>query len=149
MSASRFDRDGLKWVHIPGPGNAPEYPVDYALALLGAEPKIGAVDFLMRVPPGGHCTYHRHIGKTTTYVLEGEHHLYERDRQGVMQHERREIGVHALSPGGHSHIEGGGETGGLIFFSAQAVDGHLFDLLAPDGSVLQKVTLDDFLAALA
>jgi hypothetical protein len=66
-----------------------------------------------------------------------------------MQHERRGIGVHALSPGGHAHIEGGRETGGLIFFSAQAVDGHLFDLLAPDGGVLQKVTLDDFLAGLA
>jgi len=143
MTASAFDRSDLKWVHFSEPANAPEYPVDYALALLGVNRDVGAIDMLMKIAPHGHCTFHRHIGRTTTLVLEGEQHVYEPDTTGTMQHVARDVGGYALSPGGHKHIEGGGEKGMLLLLSLQAVEGHVFDLLDADANTVMKITIDD------
>ena len=66
-----------------------------------------------------------------------------------MHYEVRRVGGHGLSPGGHVHIEGGGSVGCIILFSLQAIDGHLFDLLDPNGAILQKVTVESLALGLS
>ena len=146
MPESRFDDSQINWVPLLGPDNPPGFPVDYSIAVLGACGETGSLDLLVKFPVGGHCTYHRHIGKTTTFVLEGEHHVFELGAEGEWKHELRRAGHHTIGPGGHRHIEGGGEVGSVVLFSMQAVDGHIFDLLDPEGNVVQKVTLDELVA---
>ena len=74
---SAFNLNNLKWVHIEG-GPEFDYPINYWLAILGAKPEAGCLDFLVKWEPDSYCHFHRHIGDTTTLILEGEHHVVER-----------------------------------------------------------------------
>lgn len=145
MAAPRFDRN-VQWTHLDAPPNA-DHEVDYEYAVLGSNEATQTLDMLLRFPPGGHCTRHRHIGKTSTLVLAGEQHLYERDESGAEKHTVRRAGDYAISPGDMVHIEGGGPEGGLVFLSMQAEGGHLFDLLDEAGEVVLKVTIDSLNAS--
>jgi hypothetical protein len=145
MSAPRFDPRHVKWIHIDSPQD-PRYPVDHEYAVLGGNPKTGVLDMLVRFPPGGHCTRHRHVAPTSTLVLEGEQHLYDVLPTGEARQRVRRAGDYALSDGDDLHIEGGGPQGGMIYLSLHARDGHLFDVVGANGEVLQKVTIEGLLA---
>lgn len=54
---------------------------------------------LGRWAPNTYCHFHKHLGNTTSLVLEGEHHTVE-TLGGESIHKVRQAGDHAQKPGG-------------------------------------------------
>ncbi|MDP6875449.1 MAG: hypothetical protein QF521_18150, partial [Alphaproteobacteria bacterium] len=87
----RFDTSKIEWTHFEGSPRF-DYPIDYAVAVLGAQQDIGAIDLLIKWGPNAYCHYHRHLAATTTLVLEGEQNLYEVSDTGETIHKVRKAG---------------------------------------------------------
>jgi len=141
---SGFPPNSIQWVHIEGSPHF-DYPIDYWLAILGARPEKGSIDFLTKWAPDSYCHFHRHLGDTTTLVLEGEQHIVETTPTQTL-HKIRKPGHYARTPGGDVHMEYGGPEGAVVFFSVQAVDGRLFEVLDKDENVLAVATIENFLS---
>jgi hypothetical protein len=138
----RFDTSHIEWIHFDG---APEfdYPIDYDLAVLGAQPDVGRLDLLVRWAPNAYCHFHRHCAATTTLVLQGEQHIYETSDDGGSIHKVRQAGTYARSPGGDVHMECAGPEGAVVFFAMQSPTGQVFDLLDADRNSLASSTIEE------
>jgi hypothetical protein len=141
---TRFPADSGEWLHF-GPDPRFEYPIDYAVRILGWSPDTQTVDFLGKWAPHSYCHFHRHLGATTSLVLEGEHHTVE-TVAGREVHQVRNPGDYARKAGGEAHMEFAGPQGSVVFFSMQAVDGHLFEVLGRAERVLAQTSLEEFVA---
>jgi len=141
----QFDTAKIEWTHFEGSPRF-DYPIDYAVAVLGAQPDIGAIDLLIKWAPNAYCHYHRHLAATTTLVLEGEQNLYEVSDTGETIHKIRKAGDYAHSPGGDLHMERAGPDGALIFSGFVSPDGRLFETLDKDHNVLATATVEDWAA---
>ena len=141
---SAFNLNNLKWVHLEG-GPEFDYRINYWLAILGARPEAGGLDFLVKWEPDSYCHFHRHLGDTTTLVLEGEHHVVETTATQTL-HKIRKPGHYARTPDGEAHMEYAGPAGSLVFFSMQAADGRLFEVLDKDENVLSVATIESLVA---
>jgi hypothetical protein len=142
--SSAFRTDSIEWQRILGTPRF-DYPIDYWVAVLGVQPALGRIDFLSKWEPNAYCHYHRHLGPTTLLVLEGEHHVIESGPTETV-HKIRRPGHFARNPGGDVHMEHGGPEGAVVYFSIEAVEGRLFDVLASDGRILVTATIDDFVS---
>jgi hypothetical protein len=140
---SGFPPESIKWIHIEGSPRF-DYPIDYWVAVLGAQPEKGKIDFLSKWAPNSYCHFHRHLGETTTLVLEGEQHIVETTPTQTI-HKVRRPGFYARTPGGDVHMEYGGPEGTVVFFSCQADNGRLFEVLDKDENVLAVATIESFL----
>lgn len=138
------DFANLDWMWFRG-GPRFDYPIDYGLAVLGARPAEGRIDFLGRWNAGAYCHFHRHVGDTTTLVLEGEHHVVDVTDAGD-HHRIRPAGHYAHSPAGDLHMEYAGPAGSLLFFSMHTPDGRVFEVLDKDRTILSVVTIDDMVS---
>lgn len=139
-----FPPNNINWIHLEGSPNF-DYPIDYWLAVLGARPETGNIDFLVKWAPDSYCHFHRHFGDTTTLVLEGEHHIVETTATQTL-HKIRRPGHYAHTPSGDVHMEYGGPAGTVVFFSMQAADGRLFDILDKDENVIGVATIESLLS---
>ena len=137
---SGFNLNNLKWVHLEG-GPEFDYPINYWLAILGARPEAGCIDFLVKWEPGSYCHFHRHLGETTTLILEGEHHVVETTTTQTL-HKTRKPGHYSRTPDGEVHMEYAGPAGSLVFFSMQSPDGRLFEILDKDENILGIATIE-------
>ena len=112
----------------------------------------GTLDMVVRWSgDGGHCPIHRHTATTTVIVLEGEQHLWDIDKGGVVGgHRMRKAGDYALT-GAESlpHLERGGENGGVVFFGAHSPTGLLYEIVDEDLNVVSNVTMESILADFA
>ena len=142
MSPTAFAN--LDWMWFRG-GPRFDYPIDYGLAVLGARPAEGRIDFLGRWKAGAYCHFHRHVGDTTTLVMEGEHHVVDITDAGE-HHRIRPAGHYAHSPAGDLHMEYAGPSGSLLFFSMHTQDGRVFEVLDKDRAILSVVTIDDMVS---
>ncbi|MGE0424496.1 MAG: hypothetical protein AB7O88_19710 [Reyranellaceae bacterium] len=142
MSPASFDN--LDWMWFRGSPRF-DYPIDYGLAVLGARPAEGRIDFLGRWKAGAYCHFHRHVGETTTLVLEGEHHVFD-ITDGGEHHRIRPAGHYAHSPAGDLHMEHAGPDGSLVFFSMRTPDGRVFEVLDKQRTILSVVTIDDMVS---
>ena len=61
------------------------------------------VDFIIKFDPNEKVLLHRHLAATNTFVVEGEHRIYEPDGQ---LREVRPVGQYTFSTGGDAHNEG-------------------------------------------
>lgn len=141
---SGFKTDSIEWQHLEG-GTRFDYPINYWIAILGAQPETGRIDFLSKWEPNSYCHFHRHLGSTTSLVLEGEHHVVATTATETV-HKIRKPGHHAQNPAGDLHMEYAGPQGSVVFFSMQTEDGRLFEILDKDENVLAVATLEDFVA---
>jgi hypothetical protein len=144
MTTSPFDLNRHKWREVTGePGLS--YLVHHDYTILGYDRGAGTLDMLVRWgTDGGHCPIHRHISTTTVLVLEGEQHLWDLYPDRVRgEHRIRRAGEYALSVGDQQpHLERGGDSGGIAFFSNHSEDGRLYDVLDEDLKVVFEVTMD-------
>ena len=101
-SLSGFKTDEITWHRLLGDANF-DYPIDYWIAVLGGDIAAGRVDFLVKCEPNAYCHYHRHLGATTTLVLEGEHHVVETTATETV-HKVRQAGHFVRNNGGDLHI---------------------------------------------
>jgi hypothetical protein len=139
---SRLQSNRLDWQRLTG-GPKFDYPIDYSVAVTSADRSAGVIEFIARWAPNSFCHYHRHLGRTATRVLEGEHHIVETTELQIL-HKTRRPGFQGQTPVGELHMEYGGPDGTTVIFLCEAVDGKLFDIVAKDGTVLATATLDDF-----
>ncbi len=140
--ASTFDTEGLDWMHLTGTPRF-DYPIEYWVAMLHVDEAAERIDFISRWAPNAYCHTHRHLGATTILVLEGEHHVVEKEELETV-HKTRIPGFCTTNPGGDLHMEYGGDEGSLVYFSCQAVDGDVFDVVDDEGRVLRTATVEDF-----
>lgn len=141
---SGFNPDSIEWIHLEGGPNF-DYPIDYWIAVLGAQPEAGRIDFLAKWEPNAYCHYHRHVGETTSLVLEGEHHIVETTATETI-HKTRTRGHYAKNPPGDLHMEYAGPEGSVLLFSMQADDGRLFEILDRDENILVTATIESLLS---
>ncbi|QQS14446.1 MAG: hypothetical protein IPK81_09955 [Rhodospirillales bacterium] len=144
VSGPAIDFERLDWMWFKG-GPRFDYPIDYGLAVLGARPAEGRIDFLGRWAPGAYCHFHRHTGDTTTLILEGEHRVLDVTDAGDRLRIRPR-GDYAHSPAGDLHMEYAGPAGSLVFFSMTTPDGRVFEVLDKDRKLLSTVTIDDMVS---
>ena len=139
-----MDLTQYTWRHLTDPTET-GYLVDYEVAMLDWDLDSRSCDFLLRFGPnGGHCPRHRHVGITSTLVLEGEHHVTELRSDGSTVEKVKPVGTHGLSTGDeHAHLERGGPDGAVIFFSNQAPNGVLYELIDAEGNVIAEVGIED------
>jgi len=92
--------------------------------------------------PGERIFLHRHRSVTNTFVVQGEHRLYEPDG-GVK--EIRPVGSYTCSePSDDPHSEGGGAQGAVMFYSTRGcANGVLFDVLDDSANQVGTLTLQD------
>jgi len=107
----RFDTSDLRWIENKG-STRYDYPIDYDIAVLGSQQDLGRIDMVIRWAPNSFCHFHRHVGATSTLVLEGEHHVIDVDDDGnEAEVDVRPAGTYRISPGGDMHMERGGPAG--------------------------------------
>lgn len=128
--ATDFDFDNLSWIHNQG-GPEFDYHIDYWLAFLGADLESGSIDFLTKWAPNAYCHYHRHLGDTTTLVLQGEHHTIDMN-DPERDHKIRLPGSYSKKPAGDLHMEYAGPEGAIVYFSMKEVEGKIFESLLGD-----------------
>lgn len=142
-----FDSEHIEWTHFVDPEAG--YPCDYKMAVLGADPKTGRLDLIVKWPPNSYCHFHRHVADTTILVLEGEQHIIEIGADGSEgAHKVRPAGTYASSPGGEAHMEYGGPEGATVFFAIQSTDGRVFETLDREMNLLEVSTIEEMASQL-
>lgn len=97
--------------------------------ILGVDVEAETVDWLMKFDPDRACVMHRHTGPTKTFVLEGEHHVFEPAPDGGTRRIVRQAGTWAASDGESVHYESGGPGGGVIYLCMRGREGVIYDIL--------------------
>jgi hypothetical protein len=141
-AAQGFDDRNIKWSRL-GEGEIFDYLLVHALSV---DEERNIVDFLGKFEPNKKIVLHRHLGHTNTFVVDGDHILYEPDTNEVR--EVRPVGRHTESPAGDVHTEGGGDAGTIVYYSVRAESDALFELLDEDRNVLVTLRSGDVKALL-
>lgn len=141
---SRLQSNRLDWQRLTGNPRF-DYPIDYSVAVTNVDRAAGIVEFIAKWAPNSYCHYHRHLGRTATRVLQGEHHIVETTELQTL-HKIRKPGFQGQTPPGELHMEYGGNDGTTVIFLCESVDGKLFDVVAKDGTVLSTATIHDFVS---
>jgi hypothetical protein len=141
---SRLQSNRLDWQHLTG-GPRFDYPIDYSVAIVRADPASRLIEFLAKWAPNAYCHYHRHLGRTASWVIQGEHHIVEVTETQTI-HKTRSPGFRGQSPAGEIHMEYGGKEGSTVLFLCEAPEGKVFDVVANDGRVLASPTIEDFVS---
>jgi len=132
----------LDWQHLKG-GPRFDYPIDYSVAVTNVDQAAGLIEFIAKWAPNAYCHYHRHLGRTVSRVLQGEHHIVDTSEYQSL-HKTRRPGFQGQSPAGEIHMEYGGAEGATVLFLCEAVEGNVFEIVAKDGAVIATTTVDDF-----
>jgi hypothetical protein len=134
-----FDDRNIKWYKL---GDFEHF----VFAMFDVDEPKQIVDFILKFAPNQQIFLHRHLALTNTLVVQGEHRLYEPN--GSLK-EIRPVGSYTSSPPGEPHREGGGDSGGVVFYSVRGKDGTLFEVLDDNLKVVGTLGMKDFIAALA
>jgi quercetin dioxygenase-like cupin family protein len=142
-----FDDRHIRWYRL-GEFGAQFEPFDehFMLTMLDVDESERLVDFLLKFPPNQRIFLHRHLALTNTWVVQGEHRMYEPD--GALKEVRR-VGSYTSSPPGEPHREGAGDAGSVVLFSVRGKEGALFEFLDEDLHVVGTISLQDCINAFA
>ena len=117
----------------------------FELAMLDVDVSQKLCDFMIKFWPNQQIFMHRHMALTNTFVIQGEHRLYEPN--GALKEVRR-VGSYTSSPPGEPHREGGGDEGGVVLYSIRGEEGTLFEVLDDDLTVVATISMNDLLSVL-
>src|SRR5512144_1488678 len=93
-----FDDRNIRWYKLAGFEH-------FELTVLDVDENRKLVDVLVKCAANQQIFLHRHLALTNTWVVQGEHRLYE--PTGALK-EVRPVGCYTSSPPGAPHREGGG-----------------------------------------
>ena len=136
---ARFNDRQIRWRPF---GDMPHFQ----FAILDIDAGRGIAEVLFRFEAGQRIVPHRHLALNHTFVIQGEHHLYEMDGA---RREIRPTGSYTVSPASDvPHREGGGpDQDAVVLFSMRPEPGQkLYEILADDGTVIADITLETLLA---
>ena len=137
MMSYAFDDRNIRWYTL---GDFEHF----VFAMLDVDVSQKIVDFLIKFEPNQQIFLHRHTALTNTLVVQGEHRLYEPN--GALK-EVRSVGSYTSSPPSEPHREGGGEAGGVVFYSIRGEEDTLFEVLDDTLHVVGTLSTQDFLNA--
>jgi quercetin dioxygenase-like cupin family protein len=130
-----FDDRNIRWYKLGGFEH-------FELAVLDVDEKRKLVDVLVKFAANQRIFLHRHVALTNTWVVQGEHRLYE--PTGALK-EVRPVGRYTSSPPGDPHREGGGAEGAVVFYSFRGEDGVFLEWLDDDLNVVATTSMKDFI----
>ena len=136
MAEYSFDSRNIKWNRLG--------ELDHLLySILGIDEENKTIDVLFKFAAGQQIVLHRHMVHNNTFVVQGEHRLYESN--GDLK-EIRAVGSYTSSPPGDAHREGGGrDQDVIVFFNIRANNGVLYELLDDDLKVIGTLSTQDFI----
>jgi quercetin dioxygenase-like cupin family protein len=105
------------------------------------------VDVLFKFSANQQIVLHRHKVLNHTFVVQGEHRLYEPD--GKLK-EVRAVGSYTVSPASDEpHREGGGDQDVVVLFSIRGSDDVFYEVLDDDQNIIATLGMQDFIALFA
>ena len=138
MAAYNFDDSNIKWNRL---GDLEHL----YFSILNIDEPNHIIDILFKFDANEKIILHRHMVHNNTFVVQGEHRLYEPD--GRLR-EIRPVGSYRSTPPGDVHREGGGaDQDVIVFFNIRGRDGVLYELLDDDQNLIQPLTYADFVEA--
>ena len=134
---ARFDRH-IAWHRL---GDFEHF--HYNVLAVDADREIA--DFIIRYEPDQRIFLHRHRSDTRTFVIQGEHRIFEPD--GSLK-EVRPAGSYTVAPAdAPPHSEGGGADGALVLYNTRgSAAGVLFEVLDDGLATVATLGLADVLA---
>jgi len=137
MTARQFDERNIHWRELPGFNHM-------LVSIFFVDEARNRVDLLIKFDPNEKVLLHRHLADTNTFVIEGDHVIYEPDGR---VRESRPVGQYTFGTGRDAHDEGGGPNGCILYYSVRGETDALFDTLDPKLNVMATLHTADFKAA--
>lgn len=133
MTTCQFDDRAIHWNRFG------EFVPAFHFNIQHLDEQSRIVDVLFKLPANAQIVLHRHRAPNHTFVVQGEHRLYETD--GSLR-EVRPTGSYTVSPASElPHREGGGEQDAIIAFSIRpGSEEVLYELLDDALNPLGTVT---------
>jgi hypothetical protein len=111
-------------------------------SILDIDEKNGIADVLFKFGANEKIVLHRHLASNNTFVVQGEHRLYEPD--GTLKEVRPVGSMTSSPPSDEPHSEGGGDQDVVIAFSIRG-GGTLYELLDDDMNQIGTITMQDLI----
>ena len=138
MPARQFDEQNIQWRELEGFKHM-------MVSIFFVDEARNRVDFLIKFDPNEKVLLHRHLADTNTFVIEGDHVIYEPD--GSVR-EVRPVGQYTFGTGRDAHDEGGGPNGCILYYSVRGETDALFDMLDANLNAVAALHTADFKAVL-
>ncbi len=136
MTRYLFDDCNIKWQKLEGFENL-------AYSIFNIDRNLKIIDVIFKFTANKQIVLHRHLALNNTFVVQGEHRLYEPN--GTLK-EIRSVGSYTSSqPCDEPHAEGGGDEDAIVFFSIRGNDGVLYEILDDDLNVIATLSMQDFI----
>jgi hypothetical protein len=136
MTRCLFDDCNIKWQKLEGFENL-------AYSIFNIDRNLKIIDVIFKFAANKKIILHRHLALNNTFVIQGEHRLYEPN--GMLK-EIRSVGSYKSSqPSDEPHAEGGGDEDAIVFFSIRGNDGVLYEILDDDLNVIATLSMQDFI----
>lgn len=136
MTLYNFDDNNIRWNKL---GDFEH--LLYSILDIDENNKI--IDVLFKFAANQQIVLHRHKAQNNTFVIQGEHRLYEAN--GKIK-EIRPVGSYTVSPpNDEPHREGGGDQDVVVFFSIRGNDDILYEVLDDDLNLIATLGFQDFI----
>jgi len=138
MTAFRFDDRNIHW-HKLGDFE------HFVYTILDIDQDNSIADVIFKFEPHNPIVLHRHKVLNKTWVIQGEHRIYEPN--GDLK-EIRQVGSYTSSPANPDpHRECGGDEGAVVFFSIRANSNEdvLYELLDDQQIPIGTLTLQNLI----
>ena len=137
MSIPQFDDSKINWRQL---GDFEHF----TYTIFNVDEKSEIADFSLKFSANEKIFLHRHRADTHTFVVQGEHKIYEPD--GALR-ETRPSGSYTVSPADPApHQEGGGAAGAVVTYNTRGSDnGVVFDVLDSEQNTVGTLTVTDLM----
>lgn len=136
MTPYHFDDRTTHWYTLTGIEHL-------AYHILHIDEPAKIIDVLLKFSANQQIVLHRHLALNNTFVIQGEHRLYEPN--GRLK-EVRPVGRYTSTPASDEpHREGGGDEDAIVFFSIRGSNGVLYEILDDAQAVIAALSMPDFI----
>ena len=117
----------------------------FVASVLHVDKEKHIAEFIIKFDPNTKAILHRHLALTYTFVIEGDHIIYETD--GSVREVRPVGSFTASGVDGDIHDEGGGPDGCTLLYSVRGDTPALFEMVDRELNAVAKLTVGDYKAA--
>jgi hypothetical protein len=136
--ACQFDDSNIDW-HPFGDFKG------FVASILHVDEEKRIAEFIIKFDPNTKAILHRHLAPTYTFVIAGDHVIYEPD--GSVREVRPVGRFTASGVDGDIHDEGGGPDGCILLYSVRGATPALFEMMDKEFNVTATQMVGDYKAA--